>query len=78
MEGLVFAAQEQALSINSIKAHIYKMPCSCKCRLCGVADETVDPCLFLVQREYKGRHDAIVSLIHWTSLKQAGVQVQIP
>ena len=31
-----------------------------------------------MQREYKGRHDAIASLIHWTLLKQAGVQVQIP
>ena len=36
MEGFVFAAQEQALSTNSIKAHIYKMPCSPKCRLCGM------------------------------------------
>jgi len=42
MGGLVFAAQEQALSTNSIKTHIYKMPCSPKCRLCGVADEAVD------------------------------------
>ena len=47
-----------------------------------MADETVDhlisSCSFLVQREYKGRHDAIASLIHWTLLKQAGVQVQTP
>ena len=46
----------------------------------GVADETVDHlisgCSFLVQREYKGRHDAIASLIYWTFLKQAGIQVQ--
>jgi len=39
MEGLVFAAQEQALSANSIKAHIYKMPSSPEYSLCGVADE---------------------------------------
>jgi len=82
MEGLVFAAQEQALSINSIKAQIYKMPCSPKRRLCGVADETVDhlisSCSFLVQYEYKGRHNAITSLIHWTLLKQPRVQVQTP
>ena len=42
MGSLVFAAQEQALSTNSIKTHIYKMPCSPKCRLCGVADKAVD------------------------------------
>jgi len=47
-----------------------------------MADETVDhlisSCSYLVQREYKGRHDAITSLIHWTLLKQAGVQVETP
>ena len=79
LEGLICAAQEQALSTNAIKAHIYNLPCSPKCRLCGIADETVDhlvsSCSYLVQREYKGRHDAIASLIHWTLLKQAGCQV---
>jgi len=30
------------LYLNSIKAHIYKLPCSPWCRLCGVVDETVD------------------------------------
>ena len=57
MEGLVFAAQEQALSTDSIKAHIYKMPCSFKCRLCGVADETVNhlisSCFFVVHVNIK-------------------------
>jgi len=63
LEGLVFAAQEQALSTNSIKVHLYKLPCSPKCRLCGMADETVDylisSCSYLVQQEYKEKHDAI-------------------
>jgi len=73
MEATVFAAQEQALSTNAIKAHIYGLPCSSRCRLCGCADETVDHlvscCSYLVQREYKGRHDAVASLIHWTLAK---------
>jgi len=76
LESLICAAQEQALSTNAIKAQIYNLPCSPKCRLCGIADETVDhlasSCSYLVQREYKGRHDAIASLIHWTLLKLAG------
>jgi len=42
MEGIIFAPQEQALSTNAIKANIYKMPCSAKCRLCGTMDETID------------------------------------
>jgi len=56
------------------------MPCSSKCRLCGVADETVGHLIIssCSQHKYKGRHDAIASLIHWTLLKQAGVQVQTP
>ena len=35
-----------------------------------MADETVDhliAVLFLVRQDYKGRHDGIASLIHWTS-----------
>jgi len=80
MEGLMCAAQEQALSPNMIKAHIYKLPWSPKCRLCGIADETVDQlissCSCLVQRQYKGRHDAIASLLHWALSKQVGPQVQ--
>ena len=47
-----------------------------------MADETVDhlisSCSFLVQLGYKGSHDATAFLIHWTLLKQAGVQVQTP
>ena len=48
----------------------------------GIADETVDhliiSCSYLVQKEYKGRHNAIASLIHWTLLKKAGYGVQRP
>ena len=72
----------QALLTNAIKAHIYNLPCSPKCRLCGIADETVDhlisSCSYLVQREYKGRHDSVASLLHWTLLKQAGCHLQSP
>ena len=39
-EGTVFAAQEQALRTNSIKAKIDKHPVSPKCRLCGTKEET--------------------------------------
>jgi len=75
MEGIIFAAQEQALSMNAIKAHIYRMPCSARCQLCVVMDETIDhlvsSCSFLAQREYKKRHDCIASLVHYTLAKQA-------
>ena len=43
-----------------------------------IVDHLVSSCSYLVQRENKGRHDAIASLIHWTLLKQAGCQVCSP
>ena len=81
MEGLVFAAQEHALSTKyAVKAHIYKTPCSARCRLCGSFDETIDHlvscCSFLAQKEYKSRHDRVASHVHWMLAKQAGFPVQ--
>ena len=80
MEGLVFVAQEQALSTNAVKAHIYKTPCSARCRLCGSFDETIDHlvscCSFLAQKGYKNRHDRVASHGHWMIAKQAGFPVQ--
>ena len=60
-EGMLFAAQEQALRTNSIKAKIDKQPVSLKCRLCGTEEETVihlaSGCHKLVLKQYKRRHD---------------------
>ena len=42
MEGLLFAAQEQAVSTNAIKVDIYCSQISARCMLCGSADETID------------------------------------
>ena len=39
-EGMLFAAKEQALRTNSIKANIDKQV-SPKCKLCGTKEETV-------------------------------------
>ena len=52
MEGLVCAAQGHALSTNAIKAHIYNLPCSPKCRLGNIAeDPSTSSYSYLVQRE---------------------------
>ena len=40
-EGLILAAQEQALRVNWIKKMIDKQDCSAKCRMCDERDETV-------------------------------------
>ena len=38
-EDMLFAAQEQALRTNSIKANIDKQSVSPKCRLCGTKED---------------------------------------
>ena len=40
-EGLIFAAQDQALRTNAVKARIENQNVSSKCRMCGSHDETV-------------------------------------
>ena len=69
-EGLLTAAQDQALRTNSIKNRIDKEDVSPMCRLCGEREETVShivaECEKLAQREYKmWRHDKVGQVIHW-------------
>ena len=75
-EGLIVAAQDQALSTNAIKVKIHKQKGSPMCRLCGVKEETVDHlvscCSTIAQTDYKGRHDRVATLIHWSLCKQYG------
>ena len=75
-EGLIVAAQDQVLSTNAIKVKIYKQNGSPMCRLCGVKEETVDHlvscCEKIAQTDYKGRHDRVATLIHWSLCKQYG------
>ena len=76
-EGLIFAAQDQALRTNAIKARIENQNVSSKCRVCGSHDETVQhilcSCPKLAQTEYKKRHDVVGRVIHWELCKEYGV-----
>ena len=68
-EGLLLAAQEQALRVNWIERMIDKQDCSAKCRVCDERYETlaniVSECSQLAQNEYKKcRHDKIAAMIH--------------
>ena len=67
-EGLIFAAQDQALRTNAIKAKIENQNVSSKCRMCGSHDETVQhilcSCPKLAQTEYKKRRDVVGRVIH--------------
>ena len=59
-EGMITAAQDQALRTNAIKAKVEKQNLSPLCRMCGEKDEPmrhlVGECSRLAQAEYKHRH----------------------
>ena len=67
-EGMIIAAQDQALRTNWIKKNIDKQDISEKCRMCGERDESVShivaECSKLAQTEYKARHDNVARIIH--------------
>ena len=72
-EGLITAAQDQALRTNAIKARIEKQDLSPLCRMCGAKDETthhlVCECSKLAQIEYKQRHDNFDRIVRWNLAK---------
>ena len=77
-ESLITAAQEQALWTNYRKAKIEKDGTSPLCRMCKQADETVShivsECSKMTQSEYRGRHDKVVTAVHWGLAKKHGLE----
>jgi hypothetical protein len=76
-EGLLIAAQDQALRTNYVKHRIDKTPGSSPlCRLCRAHYETIDHilngCPKLAQTEYKCRHDKVAAALHWSLCKDYG------
>ena len=67
-EGLITAAQDQALRTNVIKAKIEHQSVSALCRMCGKSQETVEHivcgCSKLAQKNYKKRHDTLAWVVH--------------
>ena len=78
-EGLLFAAQDQALRTNSVKSRIDKQDVSPPCRMCGEREEMVGhivaECKMLAQKYYKNwRHDKVVQVVHWRLYKSYGLE----
>lgn len=77
-EGFLFAAQEQALHTNWLKARIGGEGVDPKCRKCGKQAETVahlaSGCGELAQLEYKKRHDRMGLRVYWELCKKYGVK----
>ena len=69
-EGMIMAAQDQALRTRYIRKEIDKEDISAECRLCNERNETVShivsECKMLAQNHYKNwRHDKIAQILHW-------------
>ena len=78
-EGLIMAAQDQALRTNAIRKYIDKQDVSPVCRMCGERDETIShiltECSKLAQKHYKSwRHDKVAQILHWETCGRIGVQ----
>ena len=77
-EGMIMAAQDQALPTKWRKKNIEKQEGSALCRMCGQRDETVmhilSECSKLAQCDYKKRHDQVGKVIHWNLCKQNKIE----
>lgn len=75
---LLMAAQDQALSTNSVKHSIYHTSATSMCRLCGERVESVthivSACKTLAQKEYKRRHDKVCLNLHWLLCQKYGYE----
>ena len=76
-EGLIFAAQEQALRTNWIRKNIDGHEVSEKCRMCGERDELITrliaECKKLAQKEYKQRHHNTARIVHLELCQKFGL-----
>lgn len=67
-EGMLMAAQDQALPTRTVKVKIMKESGTSKCRMCGAREETVKhsirECEKLAQLEYK-RQDKVATIVSW-------------
>jgi len=67
-EGILTAAQDQALRTSVIKVKIDKQKGDVRCRTCKDREETVvhltSECSKLEQLEYKKKHDKVAEIVH--------------
>lgn len=78
-EGLVVAAQDQAVRTRYFEHRILHRDVSPTCRVCRAGPETVthivSGCGALAPRDYTERHNQVASIIHWDVCRHFGVPV---
>ena len=79
-EGLVVAAQDQALRTRYYEHHILHRDVSPTCRVCSAGLETVDHvvagCSAMAPTDYTDRHNQVASIIHWNICRHFQVSVE--
>ena len=73
-EGMLMAAQDQALRTRYIQRAIDGKNITSKCRKCNEKEETINhiisECSALAQYQYKKRHDTVAKALHWSLCKK--------
>ena len=76
-EGLLIAAQDQALATKNYLSHISKTISDDLCRMCKSKPETIDHivagCSTIAATEYLERHNQVGRYIHWRICQTAGI-----
>ena len=77
MEGMIMAAQDQALRTNVIKSRVDNQDVSSMCGMCGKREETiahvVTECERLAQKQHEDwRYDRVGRIIHWELCRRHG------
>jgi len=78
-EGLITAAQDQALNTRYYSKHIIKQGSSDRCRMCHNQPETVEHiisgCQTLAAEQYLNRHNQVAAQLHLDICKKYGIKV---
>ena len=77
-EGLLVAAQDQAINTRNYQKVICGQQVESKCRLCSQHEETVDHivsgCEVLAKTEYISRHSNAAAYLHWNICKDHDIE----
>ena len=79
-EGLITAAQDQALNTRYYDKHIIKQGTTDRCRMCHTQPETVEHlisgCQTLAEDQYCNRHNQVAAQLHLDICRHYGIKVE--
>ena len=79
-EGLISAAQDQALNTRNYSKHIIKQGTTDRCKMCHTQPETVEHiisgCQTLAADQYLNRHNEVAAQLHLDICRYYGINVE--